>query len=198
MKILIDCGHNFSDTWQKMSPIRKDGTRFYEYMSNRTIAKMIAQELSKLGIAYEYVNNPDDTNDMSLEKRVNIANNIARKEGKSNVLYLSLHSDAYGNSNDWYDDIRGFSIYSSKGKTKSDEYAKIFLKHYTNRLSKLSKIRGIKEENFYVLKHTICPAILIENLFYTSNKDLAVLDSDEGRRLIVKAIVDSIREIVGK
>lgn len=198
MKILIDSGHNYSDTWQKMSPIRKDGTRFYEYMSNRTIAKMIAQELTKFGIAYEYVNNPDDTNDMSLEKRVNIANNMARKEGKSNVFYLSLHSDAYGNGNDWYDDIRGFSIYSSKGNTKSDEYAKIFLKHYTNRLSKLSKIRGIKEENFYVLKHTICPAILIENLFYTSHRDLEILDSDEGRRLIVKAIVDSIREIVGK
>ena len=129
MKILIDCGHNYSDTWQKMSPIRKDGTRFYEYMSNRTIGKMLAQELSKLGIAYEYINNPDDANDMPLEKRVSIANNIAKKEGKSNVLYLSLHSDAYGNGNDWYDDIRGYSIYSSKGKTKSDEYAKIFLEH---------------------------------------------------------------------
>lgn len=198
MKILIDSGHNYSDTWQKMSPIRKDGTRFYEYMSNRTIAKMIAQELSKLGIAYEYINNPDDTNDMSLEKRVSIANNIARKESKSNVLYLSLHSDAYGDGNTWYDDIRGFSIYTSKGKTKSDEYAKIFLKHYTQLLSGITKNRGVKEENFYVLKHTICPAILIENLFYTSHRDLEILDSDEGRRLIVKAIVDSIREIVGK
>ena len=52
MKILIDCGHNHSDTWQKMSPIRKDGTRFYEYQSNRTIGKMLAEELRKLGIAY--------------------------------------------------------------------------------------------------------------------------------------------------
>ena len=198
MKILIDCGHNHSDTWQKMSPIRKDGTRFYEYQSNRTIGKMLAEELRKLGIAYEFINYPDDANDMSLEKRVNIANNIARKEGKSNVLYLSLHSDAYGDGNDWYDDIRGFSIYTSKGKTKSDEYAKIFLKHYTQLLSGITKNRGVKEENFYVLKHTICPAILIENLFYTSHKDLAVLDSDEGRRLIAKAIVDSIKEIVGK
>lgn len=198
MKILIDCGHNHSDTWQKMSPIRKDGTRFYEFQSNRTIGKMLAQELTKLGIAYEYVNNPDDTNDMSLDRRVSIANNIARKEGKSNVLYLSLHSDAYGDGNDWYDDIRGFSIYTSKGKTKSDEYANIFRKHYTQLLSGITKNRGVKEENFYVLKHTICPAILIENLFYTSHKDLAVLDSDEGRRLIVKAIVDSIKEIVGK
>ena len=198
MKILIDCGHNFSDTWQKMSPIRKDSTRFYEFQSNRTIGKMLAEELRKLGIAYEFIVNPDDKYDMSLEKRVSIANNIARKEGKSNVLYLSLHSDAYGNGNTWYDDIRGFSIYTSKGNTKSDEYAKIFLKHYTNRLSKLSKIRGIKEDNFYVLKHTICPAILLENLFYTSHQDLAILDSDEGRREIVQAMTDAIKDIVGK
>lgn len=198
MKILIDCGHNHSDTWQKMSPIRKDGTRFYEFQSNRTIGKMLAQELTKLGIAYEYINNPDDKNDMSLEKRVNIANNIARKEGKSNVLYLSLHSDAYGDGNTWYNDIRGFSIYTSKGKTKSDEYANIFLKHYTQHLSGITKNRGVKEENFYVLKHTICPAILIENLFYTSHRDLEILDSDDGRRLIVKAMVDAIKDIVGK
>lgn len=198
MKILIDCGHNYSDTWQKMSPIKPDGTRFYEYQSNRTIAKLIVQELTKLGIAYEFINNPDDRSDMSLDKRVNIANNIARKEGKSNVLYLSLHSDAYGDGNTWYDDIRGFSIYTSKGNTKSDEYAKIFLKHYTQQLSGLTKNRGIKEENYYVLKHTICPAILIENLFYTSHKDLTILESDKGRRLIVQAIVDSIRDIVDK
>lgn len=198
MKILIDCGHNHSDTWQKMSPIRKDGTRFYEFQSNRTIAKMIVQELRKLGIAYEFIVNPDDKSDMSMEKRVSIANNIAIKEGKSNVLYLSLHSDAYGDGNTWYDDIRGFSIYTSKGKTKSDEYANKFLKHYTQLLSGKTKNRGVKEENFYVLKHTICPAILIENLFYTSHRDLEILDSDEGRRLIVQAIVDSIREIVGK
>ena len=60
MKILIDCGHNHADTWQKMSPIKPDGTRFYEYMSNRTIGKMLAEELRKLGIAYVNVNNPDD------------------------------------------------------------------------------------------------------------------------------------------
>lgn len=198
MKILIDCGHNYSDTWQKMSPIKPDGTRFYEFQSNRIIGKMLAEELRKLGIAYEFIINPDDKNDMTLEKRVSIANNIARKEGKSNVLYLSLHSDAYGNGNDWFDDIRGFSIYTSKGNTKSDEYANIFLKHYTNRLSKLSKIRGIKEDNFYVLKHTICPAILLENAFYTSHKDLELLESEQGRREIVQAMVDAIKDIVGK
>lgn len=196
MKIIIDCGHNHSDTWQKFSPVKDDGSRFYEYQSNRLIGQLLASRLDKLGIKYEYTINPNDKKDMTLGERVNIANEIALKEGKNNVLFLSIHSDAYGNGKDWYDDIIGYSIFSSKGKTKSDEYAKIFEKHYRTELPKFTKCRGHKEEDFFVLRKTICPAILLENGFYTSRKDLEYLDSDEGRNKIVDIIVKSIVEII--
>lgn len=35
------------------------------------------------------------------------------------------------------------------------------------------------EENFYILKHTACPAVLTENGFYTNIEDLAILESQE-------------------
>lgn len=196
MVIVIDCGHNYSDTWQKMSPKREDGTRFYEYENNRKIGRLLSMELDKLGIPYVYTIHPDDRNDKSLENRVGIANSIAYKEGKDNVLFLSIHSDAYGMGDKWYDDIIGFSIFTSKGETKSDIYGNIFEKNYKEGLDGISRVRGCYDNNFYVLKHTICPAILLENGFYTSHKDLEFIDSDEGRKKIVDIIVKSIQEII--
>lgn len=196
MVIVIDCGHNYSDTWQKMSPKREDGTRFYEYENNRKIGRLLSMELDKLNIPYVYTIHPDDRNDKSLENRVGIANSIAYKEGKDNVLFLSIHSDAYGMADKWYDDIIGFSIFTSKGETKSDIYGNIFEKNYKEGLDGISRVRGCYDNNFYVLKHTICPAILLENGFYTSHKDLEFIDSDEGRKKIVDIIVKSIQEII--
>lgn len=196
MVIVIDCGHNYSDTWQKMSPKREDGTRFYEYENNRKIGRLLSMELDKLNIPYVYTIHPDDRNDKSLENRVGIANSIAYKEGKDNVLFLSIHSDAYGMGDKWYDDIIGFSIFTSKGETKSDIYGNIFEKNYKEGLDGISRVRGCYDKNFYVLKHTICPAILLENGFYTSHKDLEFIDSEDGRKKIVDIIVKSIQEII--
>lgn len=198
MYIVLDCGHNFSDTYQKFSPIKSDGKRFYEYESNRKIGLLVADKLKKLGIKHCWTIPPDDKNDMSLANRVGIANSMAYKYGKNNVLFISIHSDALGMGDKWYDDATGYSIYTSKGKTKSDEYAKVFECTAIEKLSQFKKrVRGCFESNFYVLKHTICPAVLLEQLFYTSHSDLEFLDSDEGRNILADIIVESIQKING-
>ena len=194
MTIIIDAGHNFSDTWQKMSPIKEDGTRFYEYQSNRRIARKLSMELDKLGIPYVYTIHPDDRNDMSLQNRVGRANAVAYKEGKDNVLFISLHSDALGMGDKWYD-ANGYSIFTSVGNTKSDSYAKVFEEVAKEKLEPYKKkVRGRYEKNFYVLKHTICPAILLEQLFYTNKEDLEFLESDEGVKVLVDIIVEAIQK----
>lgn len=196
MIIVIDAGHNYSDTWQKMSPKKEDGSRFYEYQSNRRIARKLSMELDKLGVEYTYTIHPDDRNDMSLQNRVGKANAVAYKEGKDNVLFISLHSDALGTAEKWYD-ANGYSIFTSVGDTKSDKYAKVFEEVAKEKLGPYKKkVRGQYEKNFYVLKHTICPAILLEQLFYTSKEDLEFLESDEGVKVLVDIIVEAIKRIL--
>lgn len=196
MIIVIDAGHNYSDTWQKMSPKKEDGTRFYEYQSNRRIARKLSMELDKLGVEYTYTIHPDDRNDMSLQNRVGKANAVAYKEGKDNVLFISLHSDALGTAEKWYD-ANGYSIFTSVGDTKSDKYAKVFEEVAKEKLEPCKKkVRGLYEKNFYVLKHTICPAILLEQLFYTNKEDLEFLESDEGVKVLVDIIVEAIKRIL--
>lgn len=196
MIIVIDAGHNYSDTWQKMSPKKEDGTRFYEYQSNRRIARKLSMELDKLGVEYTYTIHPDDKNDMSLQNRVGKANAVAYKEGKDNVLFISLHSDALGTAEKWYD-ANGYSIFTSVGDTKSDKYAKVFEEVAKEKLEPCKKkVRGLYEKNFYVLKHTICPAILLEQLFYSNEEDLEFLESDEGVKVLVDIIVEAIKRIL--
>lgn len=196
MIIVIDAGHNYSDTWQKMSPKKEDGSRFYEYQSNRRIARKLSMELDKLGVEYTYTIHPDDRNDMSLQNRVGKANAVAYKEGKDNVLFISLHSDALGIGDKWYD-ANGYSIFTSVGDTKSDKYAKVFEQVAKEKLEPYKKkVRGLYDKNFYVLSKTICPAILLEQLFYTSKEDLEFLESDEGVKVLVDIIVEAIKRIL--
>jgi len=48
------------------------------------------------------------------------------------------------------------------------------------------------ESDFYILRHTSCPAILTENLFMDNQDDYNFLLSEEGRQAIVDLHVDGI------
>ena len=52
-----------------------------------------------------------------------------------------------------------------------------------------------KEANFYVLKNTICPAVLTENFFMTNKEECKLLLSKEGRDRIASAHVKAIENI---
>ena len=48
------------------------------------------------------------------------------------------------------------------------------------------------EENFYILRHSLCPAVLLEQFFMDNKKDLAYLNSDEGKRNLINVIVSGV------
>lgn len=206
MIYLIDTGHSRYPVSQgKRSPLREDGTRFYEYDSNRKIAALVVEKLNALGIENHYVLNPEKETFTSLGQRVANANAYAREYGKQNCLFISFHSNAIGNGEEWKDSARGWSIYTSKGTTKSDAYATIFFEEAAKVLPQYGQTVRTDysdgdpdyEENFTVLSTTICPAVLIEALFYTSRPDLAFLDSHLGREILAQIVVNAIKRIEG-
>lgn len=111
-------------------------------------------------------------------------------------MLISIHCNAAG-SGQWMN-ARGWSAYTSKGKTKSDKIADYLYKEAEK------NFRGINirkdnsdgdvdyEENFYILKNTKCPAVLTENFFMDNKKDVEYLLSQEGRKAIVRTHVDAI------
>ena len=196
MKILIDNGHGQS-TPGKRSP---DG-RFLEFQFNRTIAKQIVDDLRDRGYDAELLVPEDD--DVPLKDRCKRVNDIVAREGKQNVILISIHANAFGNGKEWTSPS-GWSVYTSKGQTKADDLAEQLAKAAIKNLPQM-KMRAEKsdgdldyEENFYILKHTTCPAVLTENGFYTNKEDLAILESREGRRAITDLHVEGIVEHLTK
>ena len=194
MKILIDNGHGQS-TPSKRSP---DG-RFLEFQFNRTIAKQIVDDLRDRGYDAELLVPEDD--DVPLKDRCKRVNDIVAREGKQNVILISIHANAFGNGKEWTSPS-GWSVYTSKGQTKADDLAEQLAKAAIKNLPQM-KMRAEKsdgdldyEENFYILRHTLCPAVLVENFFYDNPDDLRCLESEEGQARIVEALMKGVGRYV--
>ena len=194
MLILIDPGHGI-DTPGKRSP---DG-KFLEYLWNRQIADLLLDRLMIMGIDASLV--VTETNDISLSTRVQRVNKVCSKVGASNVILLSIHSNAAGDGSKWMS-AQGWSCYTSKGESKSDLIAEclydVFETEFADRKIRKDMSDGDRdwEENFYVLQKSKCPAVLLENFFYDNRDECTWLLKDETKERIADAIVKGIVQYI--
>lgn len=202
MIILIDNGHG-SNTNGKISPILDFDipnqfvykNRFREALYNRVIAKELVSKLMKDGYDARLLV-PEDI-DVSLSERVRRINTICNREGASNVILISIHSNAAGNGTSWMTG-KGWEAYTTRGKTKSDKLAEFLYKRAEKNFGD-RKIRTDwsdgdrdKEADFYIIKKSKCPAVLTENFFYDNKDDLKFLTSKEGIDAVVKTHYEGI------
>ena len=196
MKILIDPGHGI-DTPGKRSP---DGL-FREYLWNRQVADLILEGLVSAGVDASLV--VTETNDVTLRNRVNRVNTICNRLGASNVLLVSVHANAAGNGSAWMN-AKGWSCYTSKGKTQSDQVAEClydaFEAEFQDRKIRKDMSDGDRdwEENFYVLQKSKCPAVLLENFYYDNREECAWMLQEETKRRIASAAVKGIIKYIKK
>ena len=196
MKILIDPGHGI-DTPGKRSP----DALFREYLWNRQVADLILEGLVSAGVDASLV--VTETNDVTLRNRVNRVNTICNRVGASNVLLVSVHANAAGNGSAWMN-AKGWSCYTSKGKTKSDQVAEClydaFEAEFPERKIRKDMSDGDRdwEENFYVLQKSKCPAVLLENFYYDNREECAWMLQEETKRRIASAAVKGIIKYIKK
>ncbi len=194
MLILIDNGHGHN-TPGKRSP---DG-KFLEYAYNREIATRIVADLTDRGYNAQLL--VPETEDIPLSERVRRINAHCNTLGKSNVILISIHVNAAGNGTKWLN-ATGWSCYTSKGQTTSDRIAECFYeaakKNFPDRRIRTDYSDNDPdwEENFYILRHSLCPAVLTENFFMDSHSDLEYLQSRAGKQVIVDTHVEGIIEYI--
>ena len=190
MKILIDNGHGIQ-TKGKRSP---DGT-LLEYAYTRDLARRIVSILKSRGSDSELLVPEDD--DIPLSERVRRTNAHCQALGKSNVILISLHINAAGDGTKWMN-ATGWSCYTCKGLTESDRLATCLyeaaIKNFPDRRIRKDYSDGDPdwEENFYILRHSLCPAVLTENFFMDSRSDLEYLQSRAGKQAMVDTHVEGI------
>ena len=189
-KILIDAGHGI-DTKGKSSP----DCALMEWRYNREIAAAVALHLQYRGYDAELVT-PEDT-DVPLPERVRRINQIAMKHGIADTFVISIHVNAAGMGDKWMN-ARGWCSFTYPGHTESDDIACYLYeaaeKHLPGHKLRMDLSDGDPdiEAPFYILKHTLTPAVLTENLFMDNREDCAFLLSDAGRRAIIALHVDGI------
>lgn len=206
MKILIDNGHG-NDTAGKRSP---DGS-LREYKWAREIAARLETELKRKGLDAERI--VTEETDVPLGERSRRVNAICQRLGTKNVILVSIHCNAAPpNDNKWHS-ARGWSVWTSVGQTKADDLATAIwnamnahLSDYKATFSGVGNQKPMRadytdgdpdfESNFWILKKTLCPAVLTENLFQDNEQDVAYLLSESGKRSIVEAHVEGIVKFV--
>lgn len=189
MIILIDNGHG-SNTAGKCSP---DGN-FREYKYTREIAERLVNALRADGLNAQRI--VTEENDISLAERCRRVNNVCKQYGTKNVILISIHNNAAGADGQWHT-ARGWEAWTSVGQTKSDMLATCLYEAAERSGFKIRKDMSDgdpdKEGHLYILKHTLCPAVLTENLFQDNKEDVSYLLSEEGMRTITALHVEGIK-----
>ena len=199
--IVLDFGHGGIDANGKYTTIGKkhqfsNGEIAYEGVINRRIGGMLQAYLrmfdDKLNIVTTVA--PDDSRDLSLPYRVKIANELPAAE----TIFISIHCNAHNTL------ARGFEIFTTKGQTKSDPLAESI----ANAIEPLYKQMKLhlrydtkdgdkdKELDFYVIKRTNCPAVLLECLFFDNAEDYALLKNPSFVRDLSWAIFNGIQSYI--
>lgn len=184
MIFLIDNGHGI-DTPGKRSP---DG-RFLEYLFNRQVAQILADRMVADGFDARLV--VPETNDVTLRTRVNRINRVWNNEGY--CVVTSIHANAAGDGSHWMS-ARGFSCFTSPGETESDRIADRMYESYRTEFptarfrTDFSDGDQDWESNLYILRKTLCPAVLLENWFYDNLEECCWLMKESTREHIAMAI----------
>lgn len=187
--ILIDNGHG-NDTPGKYSPVWSFG-QLFEWEFNRDLARRIILGCYFAGMRATKI--VPEVFDISLKERCRRANDwYDRCEG--DCILLSLHANAGGGT--------GFEVFTSVGETKADALASKLIAQLEMDFPNIRMRKDYsdgdadKESGFYILKHTKCPALLVENLFMDNEKDCRLLLSEDFRKALADSYVKFLKQIV--
>lgn len=179
----------------KRSPKFPDGKVLFEGVNNRDNVRRLMTKFKENGL--DCIDIVNSESDISLATRVRLANVQAKKR---KCVYISIHSDANGDGIKW-DQASGMSVYTSKGQTKSDLFAQLVIDQLQVQFGNTVKWRTDKtdgdedkEENFYVLRETACPAILCELGFHTNLEETKRMMTVDFKDKIVGAILAAAQE----
>ena len=189
ISIALGCAHGI-DVPGKQSP---DGT-FREWRFSREIQFQVANILKSQGYEVYLVNEQDSEIGLSNRKKY-----LHQLTPTHPLVYITLHNNAAGSEGKWLN-ATGIEVYSSRGETKSDKIATLFLEMCEEAFPEFKYRKDLqdgdpdKEANFTELMSK-WPSILIEWLFMDSKKDIQYLKDDVHKQSLVNFLVDFINAL---
>ena len=201
--ILIDAGHGGKDPGAlKTYKINGKNVTIQEKDINLKVAKLLGERLRTAYPDKQIILTRDKDIFLTLQERTEIANNVKVKENEA-VLFISVHVNSSLNKTSsgyevWYlspgyrrtvldksavaDDTSLFPILNSmleeEYTTESIMIAKFIMDGLESQIGSESKARGIKAEEWFVVKNSNMPSVLIELGFVSNEKEALLLNND--------------------
>ncbi|WP_263364386.1 N-acetylmuramoyl-L-alanine amidase [Paenibacillus sabuli] len=185
LTIAIDDGHGMQ-TPGKRTPVLPSGEVMRENEFNRRVAALLEAHLTRCGFDTLLVA-PTDA-DTPLAERTTVANRAGAD------LYVSVHANAFG-AGGW-NGVRGIETYHYAGSTAGARAARMLHRHLL--AGTPLPDRGVRTANFYVLRHTAMPAVLVECGFMTNQADARLLMSETYRAECAEELARGICEYFGR
>lgn len=187
-RIVIDPGHGGSDS----GAIGSSG------VTEKSVTLRVSRELQRLleaeGATVIMTRNMDTevskkgakaTDIEELQARCDVAN-----QNKADI-FLSIHMDSFTNNA-----AKGTTVYYySSGDKKSRLLGEKIRENLVEALGTTS--RGTQSSNFYVVKHTDMPAVLIEVAFISNKAEEKLMASMKGVKQAAQGIADGIADYFG-
>lgn len=172
MKIICNCGHTLSGTGTGAAGVVKETDK------NREVGRRLTQMLQEKG--HTVVNATIDRSGNDLADAVAIAN-----KHKDADLFISIHLNAFNGS------AYGVETYIYSGSWSNKSRNKAKADKIQSELAKIWTNRGVKENNYYVLRETIADAVLVELGFCDNKADMAKWNTEEICKRLFKGITGS-------
>jgi len=203
--ILIDAGHGGKDPGaSKTYKIDGKNTNVQEKDINLKVAKMLYERLKTYYPEKQIILTRNKDIFLSLSERTDIANNVKVKENEA-ILFISIHVNSSLNKTSsgyevWYlspgyrrsvldkslmekDEQNLYPILNSmleeEYTTESIMIAKFIMDGLQAQIGKDSKARGIKAEEWFVVKNSNMPSVLVELGFVSNEKEALLLNDDK-------------------
>lgn len=176
--VIIDVGHGGTDLGARAQHPYCEEKRICLQM-----ARLVKKHLHQMG--YRAVMTRDTDVFVSLAKRVEIASQ-ARGD-----LFVSIHCNSTRNPTAqgievFFHDNRDDKVHANASR----KLAEMVLSRVIRRTEATS--RGVKKGNFYVIRETTMPAILVESGFISNPGERDLLRSREYQEKIARGVVDGI------
>lgn len=184
--IVIDVGHGGFD------PGKVGITGCYEKDINLQIAEKLKVFLEMEGI--EIILTREDDNGLYAEtdsnkKTTDMRNRVQLIEENDPVLTVSIHQNSYSDES-----IKGAQTFYYMGSEESQSLACMIQARLVNTLDKTNHRQAKSNDNYYILKNTSSPIVIVECGFLSNWEECKLLESDYYQEKVAWAIYMGIMQ----
>lgn len=175
--VVIDAGHGGADAG-------KVAGKIYEKDINLQIAKILDTKLKELGYNTVMIREDDE---MPKNKQDEMWLRQKRANATDGDIFVSIHQNSSTQSS-----AKGFQIYFFKKSEKSKELAYSIYESVKENVNQSTKFQPLENSDYYVLRTTKMPAVLVECGFLSNEGERWLLTTPEYQEKMANGIATGI------